>query len=96
MFQCRLRVKYRTVRIRGNERGDTVIKSVKGARRRMRALRSGARNKRPKEAKKNQKRGIERAQELPVERMRMWTREESERSLRGSLAVSQVARVRAG
>jgi len=73
-----------------------VIKSVKGARRRMRALRSGARNKRPKQAKKNQKRGIERAQELPVERMRMWTREESERSLRGSLAVSQVARVRAG
>lgn len=50
--QCRLGMKYRIVRIRRNEQGDIVIKSLKGARRRIRALRSNARNKRPKQAKR--------------------------------------------
>lgn len=76
----------------GNEQGDILIKSVKGARRRIRALRSSARNKRPKQARKNQKRGTKRAGGLPEKE---WTIEERE-SLRGTLAVSQVARARAG
>lgn len=59
----------------GNEQGDILIKSVKGARRRIRALRSSARNKRPKQARKNQKRGTKRAGELPE---REWTIEERE------------------
>lgn len=50
--QCRLRIKYRTVRIRRNEQGNIVIKSLKEARRRIRALRSSARNKRPKQTKR--------------------------------------------
>lgn len=94
MSQCRLQMKYRggAAGTHGNEQGDILIKSVKRVRRRIRALRSSARNKRPKQARKNQKRGTKRAGGLPE---RGWTMEERE-SLRGTLAVSQVARARAG
>lgn len=72
----------------GNEQGDILIKSVKKregeTRRRIRALRSSARNKRPKRAKKNQKRGTKRAGGLPE---RGWTIGERE-SLRGTLVGS--------
>lgn len=50
--QWRLRMKYWIVILRRNEQGDMVIKSLKWARRRIRALRSNARNKRPKQAKR--------------------------------------------
>lgn len=67
--------------MRGNEQGDILIKSATGARRRIRALRFSARNKRAKERveKKHRNVGPERAGGLPESKKEREQKSERER-----------------
>lgn len=72
---------------------------AEGARRRIKALRSSARNERPGRTGKNQRRGTEEAGGLPARKRKIERTDgmrERRTRLRETLAVSQVARVCAG
>lgn len=91
--QCRLQMKYRdggNARKRARRYSDKISKG--GEKKNKGTSLQCARNKRPKQARMNQKRGTKRAGGLPE---RGWTIGKRE-SLRGTLAVSQVVRARAG